>query len=355
MRVTIELTYQSADVSEAMKQAVTAFSHVLATTAADVVAFQKFEQLKIGFAVDHPARPTDEAKRAHWHRASNTIFAGANLDYGAFVGHRWGARVDAVTEATRRAVSTVPKTRLGADERQRLDGMIERARAEVAASPPETLLDLKPILVHTDSDGRRVGIAFSVPDWVDANLRSVAGFVLHPDDVCAYFDQNPDPSEPLPFIRLYRRIDGKLHYREAWVNGDRVVEHVGMCGERGTVTGIVESQPRMQQKLLDRFSAAAQADGFRRIPENRLAGIVVSTAIEGFGGPEHLERRHALESFLDEVTGWRGLGHCDGGSIGSGSMEAFCLVVDAEVAVSVISRELATSPFADFSVRVMSR
>ena len=39
---------------------------------------------------------------------------------------------------------------------------------------------------------------------------------------------------------------------------------------------------------------------------------------------------------MDEVLGWTGLGHTDGGSIGSGTMEVGCVVVDFEIAKKVI-------------------
>ena len=47
--------------------------------------------------------------------------------------------------------------------------------------------------------------------------------------------------------------------------------------------------------------------------------------------------------------GWTGLGHCDGGSIGSGAMEACCFVVDFEIAKRVVAAALSDTPFADFT------
>ena len=52
---------------------------------------------------------------------------------------------------------------------------------------------------------------------------------------------------------------------------------------------------------------------------------------------------------MNETLGWTGLGHCDGGSIGSGTMEACCFVVDFDIAKRVIEKDLAGSEFADFS------
>jgi hypothetical protein len=52
---------------------------------------------------------------------------------------------------------------------------------------------------------------------------------------------------------------------------------------------------------------------------------------------------------MNETLGWTGLGHCDGGSIGSGSMEVCCLVVDAEIAKQTILSDLKDTEFSDYS------
>jgi len=53
---------------------------------------------------------------------------------------------------------------------------------------------------------------------------------------------------------------------------------------------------------------------------------------------------------MDDKLGWLGLGHCDGGSIGSGTMEVFCVVVNYRLAADVIGRELANSRFGGFEI-----
>src|SRR5262249_42675093 len=47
--------------------------------------------------------------------------------------------------------------------------------------------------------------------------------------------------------------------------------------------------------------------------------------------------------------GWTGLGNCDGGSIGSGTMEVCCFVVDFKIARRVIEDDLKNTKFADYS------
>ena len=67
------------------------------------------------------------------------------------------------------------------------------------------------------------------------------------------------------------------------------------------------------------------------------------------GTPKDLDKRHALQSRMDETLGWTGLGQCDCGSIGSGTMEVCCFVVDFETAKSVIERDLQDSEFSDYT------
>jgi hypothetical protein len=68
--------------------------------------------------------------------------------------------------------------------------------------------------------------------------------------------------------------------------------------------------------------------------------VIVQYRIDGFGSEDDLDRRHAVEDLLNSRLGWTGLGHCDGGDIGSGTMNIVCLVVDPDLAAPVIVREL---------------
>ena len=65
-----------------------------------------------------------------------------------------------------------------------------------------------------------------------------------------------------------------------------------------------------------------------------------------------IEKEHcaqALQDRMDEKLGWTGLGMCDGGSIGSGTMEVCNFVVDFALAKSVIEQDLAGTEFANYT------
>jgi hypothetical protein len=150
-------------------------------------------------------------------------------------------------------------------------------------------------------------------------------------------------------FKLYKRVSGGIEYREAWAGGRGVVEHWGRCGTRGETKEHV-ADPGKEQGVMDDIFDEAVAAGFAPILEEDFAWMLVQRSIDGFGTPADLEQRHALEDYLNEELGWLGLGHCDGGSIGSGSMEAACPVVDFEIAAAAIAPRLANSPFAGFSI-----
>lgn len=56
-----------------------------------------------------------------------------------------------------------------------------------------------------------------------------------------------------------------------------------------------------------------------------------------------------LQKKMDEVLGWTGIGNCDGGSIGSGTMGVCCLVVDFDIAKQVIESKLKDTEFSNYT------
>jgi len=55
------------------------------------------------------------------------------------------------------------------------------------------------------------------------------------------------------------------------------------------------------------------------------------------GDEQDLTKRYAVEARMNEALGWTGLGRCAGSSIGSGTMEVCCLVIDFNIANRVIA------------------
>lgn len=149
-------------------------------------------------------------------------------------------------------------------------------------------------------------------------------------------------------LKLYKTIGSVLHYHEAWLEEDQIVEHWGKVGDRGESKEHPLPEDFDEDEILDKVLAPAIADGFAPFDDEDMKVLLVEYAVTGMGSKTDLKKRHALENRLNDLLGWTGLGNCDGGSIGSGSMEACCYVVDFNIAKAVIESDLAGTKFADY-------
>jgi hypothetical protein len=151
-------------------------------------------------------------------------------------------------------------------------------------------------------------------------------------------------------FKLYKRdMDGRLLYHEAWANGSSIVEHWGICGERGnTREHAAPTEPDIQ-RILDGLAEAARSRGYAPILEEDMELLVVEYSIDGMGSTADLDRRHQLEDRFNELVGWLGLGELDGGSIGSGTMEIALIVVDFEIAKAALEAHAVGTGLAGFT------
>jgi hypothetical protein len=151
-------------------------------------------------------------------------------------------------------------------------------------------------------------------------------------------------------IKLYARDDaGVLCYHEAWVDGDEIVEHWGRVGERGADRKHPVPRGSRPAALLEAVLADARGRGFAEIDEDDLVYLEIEYELDSWGTGADLDVRNEIGALLDEALGWTGLGHWDGGSIGSGTMEVGCLVVDFEIAQRVIEEALTDPKYPKFS------
>jgi hypothetical protein len=150
-------------------------------------------------------------------------------------------------------------------------------------------------------------------------------------------------------IKLYSRIGNVLHYHEAWESDGSIIEHWGRVGERGEQRSVPVEPGISEEDAIETVLATARKKGYAEIGESEHIIVLVEYSIDGMGTPQDLEKRHALEDRLNQTLGWTGLGHCDGGSTGSGSMEACCFVVDVDIAKRVIADDLKGTPFSDYA------
>ncbi len=152
-------------------------------------------------------------------------------------------------------------------------------------------------------------------------------------------------------LKLYKQIDGNLLYWETWnIDNKKGIVHWGVVGDIGqhkeiVATGIFSNFQKFIQKEIDE----KKKEGYAEIGVDKQIFLDVEYKIDGFGSEQDLNKRIAIENYLKEVLGWTGLGDVDGGSIGSGTMEIGCVVVNFEIAKTVIEQNLKQSPYSDFS------
>ena len=148
-------------------------------------------------------------------------------------------------------------------------------------------------------------------------------------------------------VKLYKKIDGQLHFWECWDNqdGKSATIHAGKVGERGEdkviKSDIFSNYQKKVQKEIDKL------EGYSEVEDEYT--LLIEYKVEGMGEGKDVDKRHALEKRMQETLGWTGLGNCDGGSIGSGTMEVCCFVVDFDVAKKVIEADLKGTEFSDFT------
>ena len=90
-------------------------------------------------------------------------------------------------------------------------------------------------------------------------------------------------------------------------------------------------------------------EGYAPVEVEEHHTLLIEFSVQGIGTAEDLAKRARLQERMDETLGWTGLGHCDGGSSGSGTMEVCCFVIDVAIAKQVIEADLRDTEFATYS------
>ena len=150
-------------------------------------------------------------------------------------------------------------------------------------------------------------------------------------------------------LKLYRLDANPARYWETWEadEGSHIV-HWGILGERGEYKTLWPSDGQPVSETIQREIDALIPQGYGVVDDDDHRILLIEYAVKDFASPEELKKRHRLQARMDETLGWHGLGHCDGGSSGSGTMEACCYVVDFNIAKAVIETDLKGTEFADY-------
>lgn len=133
-------------------------------------------------------------------------------------------------------------------------------------------------------------------------------------------------------IKLYKKTLRGMEYWEAWEDEGKVVTHWGLLGDTGKKKDVSLASGDEADEVIERESKPFRESGFEEI--EAIAEIVVHYKCDSWGSAEDLKKRHRVQDLMNECLGWTGNGHCDGGDIGSGSINIYSFVIDPELAAS---------------------
>lgn len=151
-------------------------------------------------------------------------------------------------------------------------------------------------------------------------------------------------------VKLYRFANDKKEYWETWRNEDGShTVHWGGLGTIGESKTVKSSLLRRAETIVQKDIDMLVNQGFQPLDIEDHANLIVEYAIPDNGTNEDIDKRYRLQDLMNEVLGWTGLGICDGGSIGNGTMEVCNLVVDFELAKFTIEQSLIGTEFADYT------
>ena len=151
-------------------------------------------------------------------------------------------------------------------------------------------------------------------------------------------------------LKLYKQIDNQLHYWETWEKDEKTaILHWGIVGHQGQYKEVKSTLFSNFKKKVQKEIDQKLKEGYTEFDEDKVSLLEIEYKIEGFGTEQDIDKRHRLEEKMDEVLGWTGLGHTDGGSIGSGTMEVGCVVVDFDIAKKVIEEKLKNTEFGNYT------
>lgn len=151
-------------------------------------------------------------------------------------------------------------------------------------------------------------------------------------------------------LKLYKITETEKLYWETWDNDDGThTVHWGKLGSNGNTKTVKSSLFQKATKTIQKEIDVVVSDGYAPIDIDDHYTLLVEYAVEGMGTEHDIDKRYRLQDRMDQTLGWTGLGACDGGSIGSGSMEVCNYVVDFQLAKQVIEDDLQNTEFSNYS------
>lgn len=155
------------------------------------------------------------------------------------------------------------------------------------------------------------------------------------EDVLKELGIEEGTSQPTPPTLVSPAGNG-WHYWEIWQNGEDLLVHWGEVGEEGEFHKTPLSEILdVGQEMARQFAEKIQ-EGYREVKPMEQTELILQYQYTEADITQALDKRHNLETLLNEWLGWTGNGYCREGDIGSGTINIFCQVQDVDQAVASI-------------------
>jgi hypothetical protein len=143
-------------------------------------------------------------------------------------------------------------------------------------------------------------------------------------------------------LKLYKRLGHQILYWQAWECERKLYIHQGIIGKECDGEHVVKLGAReTAMRAIKRERRQPESKGFHEIPVDEHIMIVIQYGVKGWGSARDLAKRDKVERIVSRLLALTGNGHCDGGDIGSGTINAFFMVIDPEAACQSITDTLA--------------
>lgn len=142
-------------------------------------------------------------------------------------------------------------------------------------------------------------------------------------------------------IKLYKKSKGKLLNVSVFnPEPNLLIVDQGPVGRKARQSIRKLAKNAATDALVRREAGKYRAMGYKPVPESRLKTVLVQRQLKGGGSTADLDHRYRLMDLLDEHLGVTLAGHVDGGDIGSGTANVFCLCIDPDISAKTIARFL---------------
>ncbi len=142
-------------------------------------------------------------------------------------------------------------------------------------------------------------------------------------------------------IKLVKQEKDKMLYWEVWGEDEKtLIIHCGCVGDTGEMYEIELYPFQRVEKEMKELADEQLAGGYKKLDEEELIEFVLQYDYTDDQLEEALEKRHQVQEIMDEALGWSGNGQCDGGDIGSGTINIFTFVIDVDKALQTTLEEL---------------